>query len=306
MGMKSSVLLLAACLLLTACGADSGKGSAPAPSPEAQQEQSSPGQMEKEKELNMNVNQDAASKEQMQNPSEPNEMQEAEQQPADPAPPGSEIASIQPQYHMNSVYRIVPNEESVPANTVLLTFDDGPKDEALIHRMIDILDKHDAKAIFFVNGYRVKANPELLRLIHERGQIIGNHSWDHIDLKKESPEVVRQQIVDVQNIVEETIGEKPKFFRPPFGSGGDAVKAIVEENGMLYMTWSNGSLDWESKYKNKPEAIIQNVLDQLHPGSNILMHELPWTADALDGLLTELEQQGYHFVHPESIELTIR
>ena len=54
----------------------------------------------------------------------------------------------------------------------------------MISQMIDTLDKHDAKAIFFVNGYRAKEHPELLKLIHDRGQIIGNHSWDHIDLKK--------------------------------------------------------------------------------------------------------------------------
>lgn len=209
-------------------------------------------------------------------------------------------------YHMNKVYRIVPNDESVPSKVVLLTFDDGPKDADMINRLIDTLDKHQAKAIFFVNGYRVKANPELLSIIHDRGQIIGNHAWDHIDLKQESQAKVRQQIEDVQQIVKDTVGTEPAFFRPPFGSGGDAVKDIASENDLLYMTWSNGSLDWESKNKNKPEAVINNVLEQLHPGSNILMHELPWTVEALDDLLTKLEAKGYGFVDPRAIEPQIR
>ncbi|MNJ77491.1 hypothetical protein D3C77_750010 [compost metagenome] len=67
------------------------------------------------------------------------------------------------------------------------------------------------------------------------------------------------------------------------------------------MTWSNGSLDWDSSSKNKPEVVIQNVIDQLHNGSNILMHELPWTVEALDELLTKLEEKGYSFVDPRSI-----
>lgn len=204
-------------------------------------------------------------------------------------------------YHVNKAYDIVPNEEGTNKKVVLLTFDDGPKDKEMIVSMLDTLDKHQAKAIFFVNGYRVKSHPELLTLIHERGQIIGNHSWDHIDLKKESEQSARKQIEDVQQIVKELTGTAPVFIRPPFGSGNEVIRSIARDNDLIYMTWSNGSLDWDSKSKNKPEAVIQNVLDQLHPGSNILMHELPWTVEALDELLTTLKDRGYSFVDPQSI-----
>lgn len=204
-------------------------------------------------------------------------------------------------YHIDKAYNVKPNADGTEKKVVLLTFDDGPKEKEMIEGLIDTLDKHQAKAIFFVNGYRVKEHPELLTLIHERGQIIGNHSWDHIDLKKESAASARKQVEDVQDIVEKTIGERPRFFRPPFGSGNDRLHKIVEENDMIYMTWSNGSLDWDSKNKNKPEAVIRNVLDQLHSGSNILMHELPWTVEALDELLTKLEAKGYGFADPRSI-----
>lgn len=222
---------------------------------------------------------------------------------------GAEASAEVPlQYHMNKNYDIVPNEESTNKKVVLLTFDDGPKDANMINPLMDILDKHQAKAIFFVNGYRVKAHPELLELIHKRGGIIGNHSWDHIILKDKSYAEVKKQIEDVQSIVKETIGEAPHFFRPPHGAGGDVSKKIAAENGMLYMTWSNGSLDWEMKEKEteKTDKLIKNVTDQLHSGSNILMHELPWTVEALDKLLTTLEGKGYSFVDPRSIELKMR
>ncbi len=211
-------------------------------------------------------------------------------------------------YHMNKAYNIVPNEEGTEKKVVLLTFDDGPKKAEWINSLIDTLDKHHAKAIFFVNGYRVKENPDLLKLIHDRGQIIGNHSWDHISLRKEPEAKVKKQIEDVQQIVKDTIGETPVFFRPPFGEGGDVGKKIAKENGLLYMTWSNGSLDWTMKSKgtDNPQKVIQNVMDQLHAGSNILMHELPWTTEALDQLLTKLESKGYTFVDPRSIELEMR
>ncbi|MDN8587802.1 polysaccharide deacetylase family protein [Paenibacillus sp. 11B] len=214
--------------------------------------------------------------------------------------------NIEKTYHMNANYYIKPNDKASESKIVLLTFDDGPKEEKMIDGLIDTLDKHGAKAIFFVNGYRVKSHPELLEIIHKRGQIVGNHAWDHEDLKKMSTTAAAKQVTDVQKIVKETIGVEPQFFRPPFGSGNDALKATVKNNGMLYMTWSNGSLDWDKSTKNKPEKVIQNVLDQLNPGSNILMHELPWTVEALDELLTKLEQKGYTFVDPRSIELEAR
>lgn len=224
--------------------------------------------------------------------------------------PGEEetSAEIPLLYHMNKNYDIVPNEEGTNKKVVLLTFDDGPKEAEMINSLMDTLDKHKAKAVFFVNGYRVKEHPELLELIHSRGGIIGNHSWDHIQLKDEPYAKVKKQIEDVQHIVKEVIGETPQFFRPPHGAGGDVGKKVAAENGLLYMTWSVGSLDWEMKEKEsgKTEKLITNVTSQLHSGSNILMHELPWTVEALEALLTTLEGKGYSFVDPRSIEPAMR
>lgn len=225
--------------------------------------------------------------------------------PASPSPvPTPTPSAAAKLYKMNRNYDFVPADPNggAPAKVVLLTFDDGPKDQAILVSMLDTLDKHRAKAIFFVNGYRLKQNPDLLKLIHDRGQTIGNHSWDHIDLKKEPDAKVDQQIGDVQSKVKELTGTVPRFFRPPFGSGSDYVKEKAKNEKLLYMTWSNGSLDWETKTNDKPQEVIDNVLKQLHPGSNILMHELAWTAEALDRLLTELEGKGYGFLDPAAIE----
>ncbi|MFD2332172.1 polysaccharide deacetylase family protein [Cohnella sp. GCM10020058] len=228
-----------------------------------------------------------------------------------PSASPSPSASATPQtgaktYKMNKNYDIVPLDKTANSEkVVLLTFDDGPKDEKTLNPILDTLDKHHAKAIFFVNGYRVKAHPELLKEIDQRGQTVGNHSYEHIQLGKENAESIKAQIGKVQDIVEATIGKRPVFFRPPNASANDDVHKIAADNGLLFMTWSNGSLDWTmsgTKIKDKTKAIIDNVTDQLHAGSNILMHELPWTAAALDQLLTTLEGKGYTFVDPSTIE----
>ncbi len=291
---KQWIALLAAVLLLTSCG------TTPDASPDASAKTEQPASQlvsggEKPK---------------------PADSAAASNQPA-PAKAGSEPAPAdggkeqeQPavkRYKMNpKTYDIVPiDPNGAPQKVVLLTFDDGPKDLEMNKAMLDTLQKHKAKAIFFLNGYRVKQKPEIVKLLASSGQTIGNHSWDHIDLKKEPKEKVEQQIGDVQKAIKELTGKAPVFFRPPFGSGGDDVRAKAKEEGLLFMTWSNGSKDWEMTVKkNSPEQVISNVLNQLHPGSNILMHELPWTVEALDKLLTQLEEKGYGFVDPEEIEVT--
>lgn len=228
--------------------------------------------------------------------------QEPEPEPEPEPQQPEEPVEIVKTHYMNKNYIIKPLEPNGETKVVLLTFDDGPKETEMIDAMLETLEKHDAKAIFFLNGYRIKAKPELLIKLHEHGQIIGNHSWDHIELPKETEAKIDQQISYVQATVEEHIGMRPQFFRPPHGAGNDYIRAKVKEEGMLYMTWSNGSEDWVKKYQT-PEGVIGRVMDQLHPGSNILMHELPWTVEALDTLLTKLEGEGYSFLDPRAIQL---
>ncbi|MBE7682517.1 MULTISPECIES: polysaccharide deacetylase family protein [Paenibacillus] len=291
----TAAILIAACLLLSACG----EQETPATENTASENETvSTGPSEGSNTSNALEDDQPSTKDSLAQTQELETDQETTEEKKE--------QQIEKTYHMNENYYIKPNDENREKKVVLLTFDDGPKEAEMINGLIDTLDKHNAKAIFFVNGYRVKSHPELLKLIYEREQIIGNHAWDHEDLKKMSAAEAAKQVTDVQHIVKETIGVEPEFFRPPFGSGNDALKETVKQHGMLYMTWSNGSLDWDKSTQNKPDKVVQNVLDQLNPGSNILMHELPWTVEALDDLLTKLENKGYSFVDPRLIELEAR
>jgi peptidoglycan/xylan/chitin deacetylase (PgdA/CDA1 family) len=299
MSMKAAAVLLTSSLLLGACASPT-KSPAPADSasPSARNEMDKSGAAEQ---TSPSPGTDAAAGSEASAKGEDN--------PAETGTDGKSapVTDEQPPklYRMNSAYNIVPiKEDGTEKKIVLLTFDDGPKDQALVDSLLHTLDKHKAKAIFFVNGYRVKEHPKLLKQIFERGHMIGNHSYDHIILKNEPIAKVRKQVKDVQELVKDTIGTAPVFFRPPNGAGGEVGRQVAKEENLLYMTWSNGSLDWTMKKSdpNKKQAIIKNVMDQLHPGSNILMHELPWTVETLDELLTQLEQKGYSFVDPRSID----
>lgn len=214
-----------------------------------------------------------------------------------------EAATVEITYYMNGIYDIKPIDPDGDEKVVLLTFDDGPKAEDTVNDMLDVLDKHEAKAIFFVNGHRIVNNPDLLVLIHERGQIIGNHTWQHLsDLPSQPHEVIDREIDDVQDIIEELTGERPGFFRPPHGSSNEYMRQKVKDEGMLFMTWSASADDWMTEYRTT-ETIVPRVMEQLRAGSNILMHEQTWTIEALDTLLTTITEAGYSFVDPRAIHL---
>jgi peptidoglycan/xylan/chitin deacetylase (PgdA/CDA1 family) len=301
MPMKRSLLILPLIMLLIAAACS-------APNPPADHADGTGGSPMNDVPSPSAPDESAGSDEQ---PDEPNEAGKSETEPdsdsqdppdaQDPdrdAPPAETVKT----HYMNRNYIFKPIDPEGEKKVVLLTFDDGPKDETMIDSLLATLEKHEAKAIFFLNGFRVEANPDLARKLHERGQILGNHSWDHIVLTEQSEETIDAQISRVQDILEELTGTAPKFFRPPHGAGNEYIRTRVREAGMLYMTWSNGSRDWEKGYQT-PESVVEQVLKQLHPGSNILMHELPWTVEALDTLLTRLEEEGYSFLDPDAIDI---
>jgi peptidoglycan/xylan/chitin deacetylase (PgdA/CDA1 family) len=204
------------------------------------------------------------------------------------------------------IYSVAPEEDqkveekqTEEEKIVLLTFDDTPTAKAT-YQILDTLDKYNAKALFFVNGHYAEPNLDTLLEIKNRGHLIGNHTWWHIYIRKENPETVREEIVRLNEFLEDHLGERPKYFRPPFGQNSDVSLEIIKEEGMQTMNWSNGSLDWELK---TPEAITDQVLSNIKNGDNILFHDKQTTADALDQILSQLTEQGYQFVLPTEVVL---
>jgi peptidoglycan/xylan/chitin deacetylase (PgdA/CDA1 family) len=217
--------------------------------------------------------------------------------------PSDPLTTSPRQFQVNTTnFLISPTEPTVDEEKfVLLTIDDTPTGKST-NQILDILDEYNAKAIFFVNGHYAKRNLELLKEIKNRGHIIGNHTWWHIYIRKESPETVHEEIVGLSNFIEEHLGERPVYFRPPFGQNSDVSLKIIKEEGMQTMNWSNGSLDWELK---TPEAITKQVMDNIKNGDNILFHDKQITADALKDILPQLQNKGFQFVLPTEVKLSL-
>jgi peptidoglycan/xylan/chitin deacetylase (PgdA/CDA1 family) len=155
--------------------------------------------------------------------------------------------------------------------------------------------------LFFVNGYLIRQHPDLLLEIHRRGHEIGNHTYGHVNLVKVNRTTIETEIAIVQRQVEKLTGERPIYFRPPYGEYNDLVKDVLAHQKLRMMNWSNDSEDW--KERKKPNRIvIERVLKQLRPGSIILLHDVPGTASSLDELLTKISERGYKYVHPLQLD----
>ncbi len=269
-----TVSLLA--LMLAACGETEAEKKTPASAP-VQQE------VEEEEER---VDEEAS--------------EEASEEAIEEESPAS--ATADPLYALNKANWSFKPIADAPSKVVLLTIDDAPDKRSL--EMAKKLKALNAPAIFFVNGHFVDTDEEkaVLKEIYDMGFAIGNHTQTHANLKSLSEEEQRVEIMKINETIEEITGEKPKFFRAPFGVNTDFSKALVEEQGMLLMNWTYG-YDWEAKYQDA-DALTDIMVNSeyLTEGANLLMHDRVWTAAALKGIVEGLRGKGYEMIDPATIQ----
>lgn len=173
---------------------------------------------------------------------------------------------------------------------VALTFDDGPF-ETVTPRILDILKKYNARATFFVLGFRAKEHPEILKRAVAEGHEIGSHSYGHPRFTELSPAKMAEELRKTDEVVANATGKVPAVFRPPYGEYNETVKATVDKP---IITWSVDTRDWEHQ---NPAMILENIQRLVKNGSIILMHDtLPTTAEGLESVLKWLSEQGYEFV----------
>lgn len=221
-------------------------------------------------------------------------------EPAQPATPPVDPIQAMGWYESDIGYPMISDDpKAADVKVAMLTFDDGPTKD-VTPRILDVLKQEKIRAIFFVTGYSIDQAPDMLKRIADEGHIIGVHTMTHPDLATLSQAEQRKEIEPVMTKVKELTGITPTYIRPPFGSYNRDLLALCKELGLTVTTWSNGSLDWDKLDKDghkDPQKVVDSVLEQLSPGSNILMHDThQHTADALPMVIKALRDKGYHFV----------
>lgn len=178
--------------------------------------------------------------------------------------------------------------EIEPSEGILLTFDDGP-DPVMTPKVLDVLDRHGQKAIFFVIGEKVEAHPEVVREIARRGHQVGNHTYSH------SPygnflgrEHLEEEIRKCGDAIESACGVRPTLFRPPLGISTHYMSSALKNTGYRAVGWSVRSFD---TCDDPREEVLGRVVKDLKPGAIVLLHDRLEKADWLaDKVLSEWEK----------------
>jgi peptidoglycan/xylan/chitin deacetylase (PgdA/CDA1 family) len=156
------------------------------------------------------------------------------------------------------VVRRIPSDRAIA-----LTFDDGPN-PAITPRLLDLLDRHGARATFFLIGRFARACPGIVKEIAGRGHAIGNHTETHPRLVFLSMRRVLAELVECQQSIGEITGRAPSVMRPPFGARGPQVRAAVKTSGLKQVvTWTVLAHDWSRRGKRASRSRSRHRCDRV-------------------------------------------
>jgi peptidoglycan/xylan/chitin deacetylase (PgdA/CDA1 family) len=174
---------------------------------------------------------------------------------------------------------------------IALTFDDGPIEPT--GEILDILKSERVKATFFVLGKRAEKKPEILRRIRREGHEIGNHTWSHAKLIGKSLAFIRDQIERTDAVIRASGYAGPIYFRSPHGAKLFALPWVLKKMGRQHILFDIRPKDWQ---KPAADIMVQRIMDQIHPGGIVIMHDSPTTAKALKRIIAAVKGLGYEFL----------
>ena len=188
-------------------------------------------------------------------------------------------------------------EEPQEARKVALTFDDGPSEYTV--ELSRGLKERGVQATFFLLGENMEGRRKMVEELVKDGHLIGNHTWDHVQLDKISREKALQEIQKTNNRIYEVTGTYPSYVRPPFGAW---IKDMELSVTMLPVFWDVDTLDWKSK---SIPSILSIAEKEVHDGSIILMHDGYQTSvDAALQIADIFTRKGYTFVTADQLLVT--
>lgn len=182
-----------------------------------------------------------------------------------------------------------------------LTFDDGPN-PSVTPALLDLLDRYQVKATFFLIGAWVRKAPELAKEMAVRGHTVGNHTDTHPALTFLPTRQIARELDGCDHAIEAVTGQKPRWMRPPFGFRGPQLAGVVRRRGSAgVVMWSAWAWDWKPQ---PPEPVIRRLrrarggdIVLLHDGDHrVLEGDRRHTVAALEYWLPRWKDAGIHFV----------
>ena len=152
---------------------------------------------------------------------------------------------------------------------ISLTFDDGPV-PGITDWVLAELEKRGLKATFFMVGDNVRKHPALAQSVLAAGHQLGNHTYHHLSGWKTSTQTYLNDVASCDAILADTVGEMPRFFRPPYGwmSPGQA-KGLVPAKKIVM--WNLLSYDFDPDLSS--ESLIRECTSRTVPGTIVVFHD---------------------------------
>ena len=153
---------------------------------------------------------------------------------------------------------------------VSLTFDDGPDPETT-RPLLQLLDRHAAKAAFFVTGEKAAKYGDLISEILAHGHDIGNHSYSHdpLFMLRCSEKLYRE--IESTQVLLRRFGISPAAFRPPVGITNPGLAHVLSQQNLYCVTFNCRAFDGGNRYL---QGLSEKILRKVQPDDIILLHDV--------------------------------
>ncbi len=219
---------------------------------------------------------------------------------------GAGLAYFHAQSPTSQLYGPTIHRNRAAGRSIALTYDDGPNPRHT-PELMEVLDRHGARATFFLVGEWAQREPGLVRELRAAGHALGNHTWSHPTLALRSSAGVRDELARCRAAIEaagegfdEVDGQA--LMRPPWGRRRPATLRTVRSAGYAPVLWSITSWDWLER--TDANAIARRCV-RAREGDVVLLHDGAHTAPDADRsrsvaatgeILERLGAEGYRFV----------
>lgn len=176
-----------------------------------------------------------------------------------------------------------------------LTFDEG-YEAGYTPKILDVLEKYNVPATFFVTGEFLDSSPHLVRLMIDNGFTVGNHTVNHKNLAQCDIGTVMNEIEIVSNRLRSDFSYETHYMRPPEGAISERALAIADDMGYNTILWSFAYMDYDESVQKGTDYAYDMLTTYMHDGAIMLIHAISKdNANALEDFILYAKENGFEF-----------
>lgn len=166
-----------------------------------------------------------------------------------------------------------------------LTIEGCPNE--VLPRLLEEMERHDAKATFLLSGAQMEADPKLIRTINDSGHEIGLSGFSCATVTGLTRRKIGRELAAARAQIPKNC--KVTFVRPPDGVFTDGLRQVAEVTNLSLLGWSADPGSWHAEQGQRIGRIRDGDVIRIRAAT-------PESIDAALSLIDQLQKQGYSFV----------